>query len=231
MYHRRAGQLWVKKLVDHAIASLLLIILSPLIGGIALLLWATMGRPVLFRQTRSGLHGRPFQIVKFRTMSYERDAAGRTLPDELRMTAVGRFLRATSLDELPELWNVIRGQLSLVGPRPLMAQYLERYSPEQARRHEVMPGITGWAQIKGRNGLLWEQKFALDVWYVDNWSLGLDFRILAKTFWQVLKRDGICPSGCTAVPEFMGRSALDESKGQHSCRPASVVIRPQEKSQ
>lgn len=217
-HHRRAEQLWIKRLVDGAIASLLLIILSPLIGGIALMLWATMGRPLLFRQTRSGLYGRPFQIIKFRTMTDKQDSFGRALPDEMRLTPVGRFLRATSLDELPELWNVLRGELSLVGPRPFLARYLERYSPEQARRHEVMPGITGWAQINGRNDLSWEQKFALDVWYVDNWSLGLDFRILGKTFWQVLKRDGISRSGHASAPEFMGRGSLEESERSLQCK-------------
>jgi sugar transferase EpsL len=218
MHHRGAGLLWVKKVVDNTIASLFLIILSPLIGGIALLLWATMGRPLLFRQARSGLHGRPFQIIKFRTMTDKQDSFGRALPDEMRLTPVGRFLRATSLDELPELWNVLRGELSLVGPRPFLARYLERYSPEQARRHEVMPGITGWAQINGRNDLPWEQKFALDVWYVDNWSLGLDFRILAKTFWQVLKRDGISRSGHATAPEFMGSDSLEGSERSLQCK-------------
>ena len=210
--YRGERQVRVKKFLDEALALLLLIVLSPLIGSIALVLWVTMGRPVLFRQERSGLSCRPFQIIKFRTMTDKRDSSGRALPDEMRLTALGRFLRALSLDELPELWNVVRGELSLVGPRPLMARYLERYSPEQARRHEVMPGITGWAQINGRNGLTWEQKFALDVWYVDNWSLALDLRILVKTFWCVLKRDGICPSDCPSVPEFMGNGSLGESK-------------------
>ncbi len=218
MNHHPERQLWVKKFIDETVASLLFIILSPLIGGIALLLWVTMGRPLLFRQKRSGLNGRPFQIIKFRTMTDEHDSSGRALPDEMRLTAVGRFLRATSLDELPELWNVIRGELSLVGPRPLMARYLERYSAEQARRHEVMPGITGWAQINGRNDLLWEQKFALDIWYADNWSLGLDFRILVKTFWRVLKRDCICPRDHVSVPEFMGNGSLGESERPLQCK-------------
>jgi sugar transferase EpsL len=212
MRHRDAKQKRIKKLVDDTIASLILILLSPLIGGIALLLWATMGRPVLFRQSRSGLYGRPFQIIKFRTMTEKLDLSGRALPDETRLTPVGRFLRATSLDELPELWNVLRGELSLVGPRPFLARYLERYSPEQARRHEVMPGITGWAQINGRNDLPWEQKFALDVWYVNNWSLGLDFRILVKTFWQVVKRDGISRAGHATAPEFMGSGSLERTE-------------------
>jgi sugar transferase EpsL len=200
------GSLWFKKLVDLTIGSLLLVILSPVLGAIALLLWATMGRPVLFRQTRPGLYGRPFQIIKFRTMTDKRDSAGRLLPDEMRLTAVGRFLRATSLDELPELWNVLRGELSLVGPRPLLMEYLKRYSSEQARRHEVRPGVTGWAQINGRNDLSWDEKFELDVWYVDNWSLGVDFLILVKTFWQVLRRNGISRSGHATTPEFSGNS-------------------------
>jgi sugar transferase EpsL len=212
IHNRGKGQLRVKKLIDHTFASLLLIILSPLIGSVALLLWATMGRPLLFRQTRSGLYGQPFEIIKFRTMTDKQDSSGRALPDEMRLTPVGRFLRATSLDELPELWNVLRGELSLVGPRPFLVRYFERYSPEQARRHEVMPGITGWAQINGRNDLPWEQKFALDVWYVDNWSLDLDFRILVKTFWQVLKRDGISRSGHATAPEFMGSGSLEGSE-------------------
>jgi len=212
MKRRRKLHLWIKKFVDETIALLLLLILSPLIGAIALLVWATMGRPLLFRQTRSGLCGRPFQIIKCRTMTDKQNSSGRALPDAIRLTAVGRFLRATSLDELPELWNVVRGEMSLVGPRPLMAQYLERYSPEQARRHDVMPGITGWAQINGRNDLSWEDKFALDVWYVDNWGLALDFRILVKTFWQVLKREGISRSGHATAPEFMGNSPLDQSE-------------------
>jgi sugar transferase EpsL len=218
MHHRGTGQLWVKKLVDYTLASLLLIILSPLIGGIALLLWTAMGRPLLFRQSRSGLYGRPFQIIKFRTMTDKQDISGRALPDEMRLTSVGRFLRATSFDELPELWNVLRGELSLVGPRPFLARYLVRYSPEQARRHEVMPGITGWAQINGRNDLSWEQKFALDLWYVDNWTLGLDFRILMKTFWQVVKRDGISRSGHATAPEFMGSGSLEGSERSLQCK-------------
>jgi sugar transferase EpsL len=205
-------QMWVKKLVDQTIAPLLLIILSPLLASIALLLWATMGRPVLFRQTRTGQHGRPFQIIKFRTMANKQGACSRILRDEMRLTAVGRLLRATSLDELPELYNVLRGEMSLVGPRPLLAQYLARYSREQARRHEVMPGITGWAQINGRNDVSWEQKFALDVWYVDHWSLGLDFRILLKTCWQVIKQAGISRSGQATTTEFMGNNQCNESK-------------------
>jgi len=206
--HRLDRGLRLKKLIDKTIGSLLLAILSPVLGAIALLLWATMGRPVIFRQTRPGLHGRPFQIIKFRTMTNKRGSSGRLMPDEVRLTAVGRFLRATSLDELPELWNVLRGELSLVGPRPLLMQYLMRYSPEQARRHEVMPGITGWAQINGRNDLSWEEKFAFDVWYVDNWSLSLDFLILIKTFLRVLQRDGVSRSGHATTAEFFGKLSV-----------------------
>jgi len=208
----------IKRLLDQIVASLVLVILSPLMVAIALLLWATLGRPVLFRQTRSGLHGRPFQLIKFRTMTSNQDSSGRVLPDEARLTAVGRFLRATSLDELPELWNVLCGELSLVGPRPLLAQYVGRYSPGQARRHEVVPGITGWAQINGRNDLSWEQKFALDVWYVDHWSLGLDLRILMNTFWRVLKRDGISSSGHSTAPEFLGNGSCDEPSQTIRCK-------------
>jgi lipopolysaccharide/colanic/teichoic acid biosynthesis glycosyltransferase len=201
----------VKKIIDQTVAAILLVVASPVVAVVALVVWATMGRPVFFRQIRTGQRGRPFQIVKFRTMANQRDARGNVLPDEIRLTAVGKFLRATSLDELPEFYNVLRGEMSLVGPRPLLSQYLERYSPEQARRLEVMPGITGWAQINGRNDLTWEEKFALDVWYVDHWSLGLDFRILLKTFWQVLKQDGISRAGHATTTEFMGSGTSDQS--------------------
>lgn len=213
----RTIQFRIKRILDRAVSLLLLVILSPLLAAVVLLVWATMGRPILFRQTRSGLGGRPFRIIKFRTMANKWDASGRDLPDEVRLTALGRFLRATSIDELPELWNVFRGEVSLVGPRPLLMQYLCRYSPEQARRLDVLPGITGWAQIHGRNDLSWEEKFALDVWYVDNWSLSLDFRILLRTVWQVLKRDGISRSGHATTTEFMGSSAREQSR-----RPVSI---------
>jgi lipopolysaccharide/colanic/teichoic acid biosynthesis glycosyltransferase len=163
-----------------------------------------MGPPVFFRQLRPGLHGRPFRVVKFRTMADARDARGGLLPDAARLTAVGRVLRATSLDELPQLWNVLRGELSLVGPRPLLMQYLPRYSPEQARRHDVLPGVTGWAQVHGRNALSWEDKFALDVWYVDHWSPWLDLRILAATLLHVARREGISQPGHATMPEFLG---------------------------
>jgi lipopolysaccharide/colanic/teichoic acid biosynthesis glycosyltransferase len=194
----------VKRTVDRVAALLGLVLLSPLLGAVALAIRARMGAPVLFTQERPGLHGRPFRVVKFRSMLNAVDASGRSLPDAERLTGLGRFLRATSLDELPQLWNVLAGDLSLVGPRPLLMQYLPRYSPEQARRHEVLPGITGWAQVNGRNAITWDQKFALDVWYVDNWSLRLDAQILLLTLARVLRRSGISREGHATMPEFMG---------------------------
>lgn len=173
-----------------------------------LLLWVLvrrkLGSPVLFRQVRPGQHGRPFMMVKFRTMTDERGADGELLPDAQRLTSFGRFLRATSLDELPELWNVLRGEMSLVGPRPLLMEYLPLYSPEQARRHEVRPGITGWAQVNGRNAMSWEERFKLDVWYVDHRSLWLDLRILWLTVRKVLVREGISAQGEATMPRFTG---------------------------
>ncbi|AEG15306.1 Undecaprenyl-phosphate galactose phosphotransferase [Desulfofundulus kuznetsovii DSM 6115] len=193
-----------KRLMDFIGAVVGLALLAPVMLLIALFICLNMGRPVLFRQVRPGLHGRPFVIYKFRTMKEERDSRGNLLPDELRLTRLGRFLRSTSLDELPELFNVLKGDMSLVGPRPLLMEYLERYTPEQARRHEVKPGITGWAQVNGRNAITWEEKFKLDVWYVDNWSLWLDFKILGSTFLKVLRREGISAKGYATMPEFMG---------------------------
>jgi sugar transferase EpsL len=166
-----------------------------------------MGSPVLFRQKRPGLHGQPFWLLKFRTMTDARDDNGAMLPDAVRLTSFGRFLRATSLDELPEFWNVLRGDMSLVGPRPLLIQYMSRYTPEQARRHEVKPGVTGWAQINGRNALTWEEKFKLDVWYVDNRSIRLDIKIIGKTIWKILKRDGINQPGQATMEQFKGCSS------------------------
>jgi lipopolysaccharide/colanic/teichoic acid biosynthesis glycosyltransferase len=163
-----------------------------------------MGAPVFFSQERPGRGGKPFRIHKLRTMLDAKDKNGNPLPDEQRLTNVGKFLRATSLDELPQLWDVLRGDLSLVGPRPLLIEYLSRYNPEQARRHDVLPGITGWAQINGRNALSWNQKFALDLWYVQNWSLGLDLKILLVTIGQVLRRQGISSGGHATMPEFTG---------------------------
>lgn len=196
-----------KRLFDLVVSLLLLILLSPILLLIALLIWITQGSPVLFRQQRPGYLGKPFICYKFRTMSDRRDQNGHLLPDEQRLTRLGKFLRSTSLDELPELFNVLRGEMSLVGPRPLLMQYLERYTPEQARRHEMLPGITGWAQVNGRNALSWEEKFRLDVWYVDHWSFWLDLKILALTVIKVLRREGISSEGYATAPEFMGSSA------------------------
>jgi lipopolysaccharide/colanic/teichoic acid biosynthesis glycosyltransferase len=177
----------------------------PVLAVLALLVRAKLGSPVLFRQKRPGMDARIFELIKFRTMTDARDARGNLLPDAARLTPFGRWLRSSSLDELPELLNVLRGEMSLVGPRPLLVQYLERYSPVQRRRHEVPPGITGWAQVNGRNALSWEEKFALDVWYVDNRSLWLDVRILALTVGQVVFRRGISAPGEATMPEFVGK--------------------------
>jgi lipopolysaccharide/colanic/teichoic acid biosynthesis glycosyltransferase len=171
---------------------------------IAVLVRVKLGKPVLFSQERPGLRGRLFRLYKFRTMRDLYDDHGKPLPDELRLTKFGRFLRASSLDELPELVNVLKGEMSLVGPRPLLVTYLNRYTPEQARRHEALPGITGWAQVNGRNALTWEDKFCLDVWYVDHQSLWLDVKILFLTLWKALKREGINAPGSATAPEFMG---------------------------
>jgi lipopolysaccharide/colanic/teichoic acid biosynthesis glycosyltransferase len=171
---------------------------------IAFLVRLKLGSPVFFRQKRPGLDGKPFELLKFRTMADRRDAAGKELPDSDRLTGIGRWLRATSLDELPELWNVIRGDMSLVGPRPLLMEYLPLYSPEQSRRHDVRPGITGWAQINGRNAISWEEKFKLDVWYVDNQSFWLDLKILFFTVFRVFQRSGISAEGEATMPKFTG---------------------------
>jgi lipopolysaccharide/colanic/teichoic acid biosynthesis glycosyltransferase len=196
--------LWEKRIFDLVVATSALVLLSPLLAVLAALIRLRLGSPVVFRQRRPGWHGKLFTCLKFRTMSDARDAQGRLLPDAERMTTFGRLLRGSSIDELPELINVIRGEMSLVGPRPLLPQYLARYTTAQMRRHEVKPGITGWAQVNGRNSLEWGQKFALDLWYVDNWSLGLDFRILAKTAWQVFRCHGIAKCGHVTMPEFVG---------------------------
>lgn len=197
---------YVKRLIDLLGASVLIFVLSPLLFAVALVIRLTLGSPVLFRQLRPGLHGRPFILRKFRTM---RDATGLPMSarsDEQRLTVFGRFLRTTSLDELPELLNVVRGDMSLVGPRPLLVEYLPLYTNEQARRHEVRPGMTGWAQVNGRNAISWDEKFALDVWYVDHRSLWLDFRILFMTLWTVIGRKGISHSGEATMPRFTGSS-------------------------
>lgn len=198
-YHRRG-----KRLLDLAIALPVAAAAAPVVAVVAVATAVSIGRPILFRQTRPGLGGRPFEIAKFRTMSDERDDAGALLPDEDRLTCVGKVVRGLSLDELPQLWNVLRGDMSLVGPRPLLVRYLDRYTPEQVRRHEVPPGITGWSQVNGRNALSWEQKFALDVWYVDRAGLALDLKILALTANKVLRRDGVAAAGHATMPEFMG---------------------------
>lgn len=194
----------MKRLFDILGAAIGLVLLSPVLVVVAFLIWRQMGAPVLFRQTRPGLHGKPFEMVKFRSMRDALDAQGNPLPDSERLTRLGRFLRASSLDELPELWNVLKGEMSLVGPRPLLMEYLPLYSPEQARRHEVRPGVTGWAQVNGRNAISWDQKFALDVWYVDNQSLWLDLKIIWLTTRKVFKREGIDDQGGVGQEKFKG---------------------------
>lgn len=198
----RVGAL--KRLFDLVIASFALLLLSPALLLVAWLVHRRLGSPVLFRQVRPGLGGKPFEMVKFRTMRDAFDTGGNALPDAVRLTPFGRFLRSTSLDELPELWNVIKGDMSLVGPRPLLMEYLPLYSKEQARRHEVRPGITGWAQVNGRNAVSWSEKFALDIWYVDNRSLFLDIRILLLTIKKVVVRDGIVAEGQATASKFTG---------------------------
>ena len=195
----------IKRLFDIVASALGLLLLSIVIAVVAWKIRRKLGSPVLFRQVRPGLDGKPFEMIKFRTMRDAVDAQGNSLPDAERMTPFGSFLRASSLDELPELWNVLKGDMSLVGPRPLLMEYLPLYSPEQSRRHEVRPGVTGWAQINGRNALSWEEKFKLDVWYVDNRSLWLDLKILFLTIKKVVVRDGISAEGEVTMPKFTGR--------------------------
>lgn len=194
----------LKRLFDIAGSTLGLLLLSPIILIVALQVRGKLGSPVLFRQIRPGMHGKPFEMIKFRTMKDAVDAEGNSLPDSERMTAFGQFLRATSLDELPELWNVLKGQMSLVGPRPLLMEYLPLYSEEQYRRHQMRPGITGWAQVNGRNAISWEDKFKLDVWYVDNRSFWLDMKVLFLTVKKVVVRDGISGEGETTMSKFTG---------------------------
>jgi sugar transferase EpsL len=185
-----------------------LLLLSWLLAGVALLVRLRFGRPVVFSQARPGRNGKVFFITKFRTMTDARDEKGRLLPDERRLTPLGRFLRHWSLDELPELWNVLKGDMSLVGPRPLLLAYLDRYSPEQARRHEVKPGITGWAQVNGRNAITWDQKFRLDVWYVEHRSFRLDLEIIAMTILRIFRREGIDQPGHATMEEFLGEARI-----------------------
>jgi len=195
---------FMKRLFDIISSAAGLVVISPLLAVLAILVRLILGSPILFRQQRPGLGDKAFVIYKFRTMTDQRDASGNLLPDEQRLPAFGRFLRSTSFDELPELLNVLKGDMSIVGPRPLMMKYLERYSPGQARRHEVKPGITGWAQINGRNAISWEDKFKLDVWYVDNRTFWLDMKIILRSIWMVIAREGITQQGRATMDEFMG---------------------------
>ena len=193
---------YFKRLFDLIICISALIILTPIIITVAVLIVLVIGFPILYRQTRPGYLGTPFTILKFRTMSFKYNDNGGILPDDQRLRKFGKFLRSTSIDELPEIWNVIKGDMSIVGPRPLLMQYLDRYTPEQLRRHEVRPGITGWAQINGRNAITWEEKFKLDVWYVDNQSFLLDLKIIFLTIWKIIRRDGINQPGQATMEEF-----------------------------
>ena len=204
----------VKRVVDVVLTSIGLVILAPVFALIAWRVRREFGRPVVFRQERPGRHGEIFTLRKFRTMTGERGLDGELLPDEQRLTRLGRFLRSTSLDELPEMINVLRGEMSLVGPRPLLVEYLDRYTPEQARRHEVRPGITGWAQVNGRNDQPWEDKLAADVWYVDHRSLWLDIRILFKTLWVMVRREGVSLRGHATTVEFQGDGGAPERRPQ-----------------
>jgi lipopolysaccharide/colanic/teichoic acid biosynthesis glycosyltransferase len=204
MHKSRVAALRVKRLIDLIVTLPVAIALLPMMAAVGMLVWMTMGRPVIFRQLRPGRNGRLFRIIKFRSMRDVRDADGCLLPDAERLTSLGRFLRRLSLDELPQLWNVVRGDMGLVGPRPLLREYLPRYSESQRRRHAVRPGITGWAQVNGRNAIGWSEKLALDVWYVEHWSLLLDMKILALTLQNVILREGISSGDHATMPEFMG---------------------------
>jgi sugar transferase EpsL len=194
-----------KRMVDVCVALVASVLLMPLIGVVAIAIRYSMGAPVFFPQVRLGYEGKRFELLKFRTMSDARGADGSLLPDSERLTRLGSILRRFSLDELPQLWNVLKGEMSLVGPRPLLVEYLDRYTPEQMRRHDVKPGITGWAQVNGRNALSWEERFRMDVWYVDHWSLGLDAKILLMTAVRVASPQGISQRGHATMPEFMGK--------------------------
>lgn len=202
----------MKRLFDFFAALFGLLLLLPILLVLAGTVWVKLGKPVLFSQVRPGMQQLPFVMLKFRTMKDAEDAAGNPLPDVFRLTPFGQILRSTSLDELPELWNVLRGDMSLVGPRPLLMDYLPRYSPEQMRRHEVRPGITGWAQVNGRNAISWDDKFKLDLWYVDNQSFWLDMKILFLTFKKVFTREGISAQGEVTMPVFTGKSSSKDEK-------------------
>jgi lipopolysaccharide/colanic/teichoic acid biosynthesis glycosyltransferase len=194
----------IKWMADRTVAAIALILFLPVMLVVALAIYLQMGGPVVFTQARPGKNNRIFRLYKFRTMTEQRDRFGQLLPDAQRLTSLGLFLRRTSLDELPQLWNVLKGEMSIIGPRPLLVRYLDRYTPEQSRRHDVYPGITGWAQVNGRNAIDWDKKFELDVWYVDRWSLRLDFQILILTVLKVLRRDGISQAGEATMEEFLG---------------------------
>jgi sugar transferase EpsL len=212
--HKARGYDVVKRAIDVMVASVALLVLSPIIVVVAVLVRIFLGSPVLFRQTRPGRAASPFQVLKFRTMTDGRDCEGKLLPDAARLTGFGRFLRASSLDELPQLINIARGDMSLVGPRPLLMTYLPLYTPEQSRRHEVRPGLTGWAQVHGRNNVDWPERLAMDVWYVDNRSLRLDLAIIARSAQIVLSRKGVSQEGNATMPMFTGaKEPSDKSKG------------------
>lgn len=211
---QRGVQLWLKIAFDRIVGTVGFVLLLPVMAVTALMIRVTMGSPVLFRQSRPGFRERLFVIYKFRTMLNARDAEGRLLPDEKRITRIGSIIRAMSLDELPQLWNVMRGELSLVGPRPLLIEYLDRYSPQQRSRHDVRPGITGWAQINGRNAIEWNEKFDLDLWYVRNWSFWLDLQIIGRTIAGLFRSDDINHPGHVSMPEFRG-----EEQNRRDVRP------------
>ena len=192
----------IKRLIDVSVACMALLLLTPLLAAIGFAILVTMGRPVLFRHIRPGYKARPFELLKFRTMTHARDATGALLSDELRLTPFGKLLRRLSLDELPQLWNELRDEMSLVGPRPLLMEYLDLYTRAEARRHEVKPGITGWAQVHGRNEQSWQARFSLDLWYVDHWSLRLDAWIVLRTILQVIQRKNISHNGHATMPAF-----------------------------
>jgi sugar transferase EpsL len=196
-----------KRIFDLVIATLGLILLSPIILLTAVFVRIFLGTPILFRQTRPGYKAKPFTVYKFRTMTDARDAQGNPLPDELRLTRFGQFLRASSIDELPELFSILRGEMSFIGPRPLLMEYLPLYSAEQMRRHDVYPGLTGWAQVNGRNAVDWQTRFALDVWYVDHWSFWLDIKIVFMSLWKVIKREGISQPGQATMDYFKGNNS------------------------
>jgi sugar transferase EpsL len=203
---------WGKRGLDLLLLLAASPFVLPVVIVVALMVRLQMGSPVFFRQVRPGYMAEPFTLLKIRTMNSKRDEQGRLLSDEKRLTKLGELLRRYSLDEIPQLWNVLKGEMSFVGPRPLLMQYLERYTPGQARRHEVKPGMTGWAQVNGRNALSWEERFQLDVWYVDHWSLALDFKILTHSLWRVVSSEGISREGFATMPEFMGSVQSSEEK-------------------